>query len=370
MSCSVAILGAGAGGAAAAADLALRGFEVRLWNRNRRTLEPFLRRGAVGYEGALGDGEVRPRLVTDRLGDALAGADVAVVCLPALAHEPVIAELLRQDSVPPLVLDPGHTGGALHFRATFARAGRPLPPLAELSTLTYVARKLRPDVVTVSGVAGRVWLAALPGGELALALARELFPCAAVAPDVLATDLANVNLVLHPPGAVLGAAWVEATRGDYRFYADGTTEAVTRVIAGLDEERLAVARAFGHALPGLADEMAAIGTADAAAASEGDLRRAIANGTANRAIRAPDSLEHRYYREDFAYGLVPFLALAEIAGVEAELARSLLRIGETMLQARLRRDGLDRERLGLAGVDRSGLRAMIVPNRVESEVPK
>ena len=49
-------------------------------------------------------------------------------------------------------------------------------------------------------------------------------------PDVLACDLANVNMVLHVPGAVLGAAWVEATRGDFTFYVQGMTPGVARVM--------------------------------------------------------------------------------------------------------------------------------------------
>ncbi len=39
---SVAIIGAGAGGAAAVAELTLAGHEVRLWNRSAATLEPSL----------------------------------------------------------------------------------------------------------------------------------------------------------------------------------------------------------------------------------------------------------------------------------------------------------------------------------------
>ena len=51
----------------------------------------------------------------------------------------------------PVVLNPGHTGGALEFAETFSRSGRAAPPVVEFSTLTYVARKYRPDGVTVSG---------------------------------------------------------------------------------------------------------------------------------------------------------------------------------------------------------------------------
>lgn len=348
----VAVLGAGAGGAAAAADLTLRGHEVWLWSRSPSTLEPF--RDAVGYAGLLGSGRVRVRVALE-LAEAVAGADVALVCLPALGHEGVAAGLAEARVALPIVLNPGHTGGALHFRRVFALRRAPLPPLAELSTLTYVARKYAPDTVTVSGVAAQVRGACLPGGKRALAAACELYPAVRPEPDVLATSLANVNLVLHPPGAVLGAAWVEGTGGDFLFYAEGVTPGVARVMMALDAERLATAATLGHALPPLHEEMAAIGTADRDAAARGDLAAAVRLGEANRAIKAPDSLVHRYYAEDFGYALVPFLVLAGLVGADVPVAEALLRLGETLLGRDLRTTGLGRARLGIEGLDRDGL---------------
>lgn len=353
------MLGAGAGGAATAAELAGRGLEVRLWSRSEQTIAPFRAAGRVGFRGALGDGAAPLERATTDLAEALAGAEVAVVSMPSVGHEHLGRALAGAGSLPPLVLNPGQTGSALRFRTLFGEAGLAPPPLAELSTLAYVARRHAPGCVTVTGVADRVWAACLPGGEPALEAARELLPAAEPAPDVLATALANVNLVLHPPGAILGAAWVEATQGAFRFYAEGTTPGVARVMAALDRERLAVARALGHELPSLAEEMAAIGTADAAAAARGDLRAAIREGGPNRQIPAPDSLEHRYYREDLGFGVVPFLALAEAAGVAAPVAGALLRLGSTLLGDDLAEEGLNAGRLGIAGLDRDGLRELV-----------
>ncbi|MGH3005318.1 MAG: NAD/NADP octopine/nopaline dehydrogenase family protein [Gaiellaceae bacterium] len=355
---TVAVLGAGAGGAATAADLAARDYRVRLWTRSEQTIAPYRAANSVAFRGVLGDGEVGVACATTDLGHALEGADVAVVSMPSTGHEHV-ARALAAAAPPPLVLNPGQTGSALRFRAIFAEEHAALPPLAELSTLAYVARLHTPGCVTVSGVARCVRAACLPNGEEALDVARELFPAADPVSDVLATALANVNLVLHPPGAILGASWVEATGGAFRFYVDGTTAGVARVMAALDEERLAAARAFGHELPPLADEMASIGTADVGAAARGDLRGAIVNGEANREIRAPDSLEHRYYREDFGFGVVPFLALADAGGVTAPVAEALLRIASTLLGVDLGEAGLNAERLGIAGLDREALRMSV-----------
>src|SRR5438105_6914368 len=101
--------------------------------------------------------------------------------------------------------------------------------------------------------------------------------------------------------------------------------------------------------------MQAIGTVEAAVRDVDDLVGAIAAGEANRRIKAPDSLAHRYYREDFGHGLLPFTVLAAIAGAEVPVAASLLRIGATLMGLDLAAHGRTAERMGIAGLDRDGL---------------
>jgi len=352
---AVAVIGAGAGGAAAVTELTLAGHDVRWWNRSPATIEPFRAAGGVRYEGVFGDGFAAPSRFATELTEALDGADLAMVCLPSLAHEAVALALVAADVKCPVVLNPGHTGGALHVAELFRAAGVSPPPLVELSTLTYIARKPSPDAVRITGAAARLRAACLPGGEMGLELLRVLYPAAIPEGDVLATSLANVNLVLHTPGALLSAAWVEATEGDFRFYVDAMTPGVVRVIETLDDERRAVAASFGHDLPSLGEEMAALGTAVAEHVAAGDTRSAIAEGEANAAIKAPDSLDHRYYAEDFGFGLVPMLELARISGVATPLAHSLVVVGSALLGRDLAADGLTARRLGIVDLDRDGL---------------
>jgi opine dehydrogenase len=379
----IAVLGAGAGGLSCAVELTQRGHRVRLWNRNPATVAVF-RSGVIGYAGVLGEGSVTVDRVTTDLAEALAGADVAVVCLPALAHDALFADLAGLGCAVPVLLNPGHTGGALHLRQVFAARGVPLPPVAELSTLTYVARR-REDLVRITGRAGRVRCGALPGGSAACAAAAELFPgVVSAVPDVLASSLANVNLVLHPPGAILGAAWVESTGGAFTFYVDAMTDGTGRVIDVLDAERRAVAAGFGHDLPSLTSEMALIGTVPPDLAGPGDTVRpvstaaAIRAGEANKSIGAPDSLAHRYYREDFPYAVRPFQVLARIAEVPTPLADALATVASALLGPGaigcgldangrgldangrgLDANGLDADGLGIAGLDRDGLLELV-----------
>ena len=63
---------------------------------------------------------MRPSEIVTDLGDGLDGSDLALVCLPSLAHEPVIVALADAGVRCPIVLNPGHTCGALHAAAVFS----------------------------------------------------------------------------------------------------------------------------------------------------------------------------------------------------------------------------------------------------------
>ncbi|MRX37530.1 NAD/NADP octopine/nopaline dehydrogenase family protein [Aminobacter sp. MDW-2] len=350
----VAVLGAGAGGAASVAELVQAGNDVHFWARSAETLEPHVKLGGVAYEGKLGEGVAKPALITTDLKAAIDGVDVAVVVLPTFSHSAIASALAAAgwSSTRPVVLNPGHTGGALEFAETFSRTGRAAPPVVEFSTLTYVARKYRPDGVTVSGRAKQLKAAALKGGSEVLEIAGKLYPGLTPVADVIASDLSNVNMVLHPPAAVLAAAWVEATGGNFTFYVDAMTPGVARVMKQLDNERLAVARAFGHDLPNLVEEMKLLGTVEADVTDTSDFRAAIAGGEANKRIKGPDSLEYRYYKEDFGHGLLPFLEFAKIAGVETPVAHSLYSLAQIAVGTNYRKGGRTAEAMGIAGMSR------------------
>src|SRR5690606_14870564 len=89
----VAVLGGGAGGAAAVAGLTRAGHTVSYWARSESTLAPFLASGGVAYTGVLGEGVARPRTITSNLGAAIKDCEVALVALPTFSHAPMAKAL-------------------------------------------------------------------------------------------------------------------------------------------------------------------------------------------------------------------------------------------------------------------------------------
>ena len=90
---NVAILGGSNGGYATAADLALAGHRVRLWRRDAAALAPVLKAGAITLVAEERQGAARLDRATTDVGEALEGAEIVVVPLPATSHEDVAARL-------------------------------------------------------------------------------------------------------------------------------------------------------------------------------------------------------------------------------------------------------------------------------------
>jgi opine dehydrogenase len=81
----VAILGAGHGGCAAAADLTARGFEVRLHARREESLTPLRQQGGIQAAGVQ-DGLFPINSLTTNIEEAVTGADIIMLVVPSVAH--------------------------------------------------------------------------------------------------------------------------------------------------------------------------------------------------------------------------------------------------------------------------------------------
>lgn len=99
----IAILGAGAVGKTMAADCALEGKEVRLWDQPRfaRTNFTNIEKTGITLSGAQFSffgyqrkGNVKIALATDDMAKAVRGAGIIIVATVAMAHEDIFRELI------------------------------------------------------------------------------------------------------------------------------------------------------------------------------------------------------------------------------------------------------------------------------------
>lgn len=343
----IAVLGAGNGAHAFAGDLALRGYKVRLYNKFAHEIADLQEARGVNLEGTV-EGYGALELVTTDIAPVVTGADVIFVVVPAIAHAFMAEECaphLRDGQV--ILLNPGRTGGALEFVSVLrALSVQAKVLIAEAQTLLYTCRISGPARVRITSLKRQVPLAAFPASGTAAVLAQvnPLYPQFVAAADVLETGLDNIGAVFHPSTVLLSAARIESGV-PFEFYRD-MTPGVVRFLEVIDAERVAVARAYG-----VKAESACEWLERSYEGIQGNtLYERIQSNTAYRGIQAPRTLDNRYVLEDIPTGLVPILALGELAGVEMPASRGIVNVASALYRRDLQQEGRNAQRLGIAGL--------------------
>jgi opine dehydrogenase len=350
----IAVLGAGNGGCAAAADLTLRGFEVRLFSRSESTIAKIARRGEIELIEAGTSKKAAPYFMSPHLLPVVQGVDLIVVTTPAVGHE-YLARNLAGYLVggQRILLNPGHTGGSLHF-AHMLRESRCAPDirLCETVTLTYICRMPEPARVQIYRRTTNLRCAAFPAQNTAglIKEIQEVFPNVISAANVLETGFSNINAIMHPAGMLGNTGWIEKSGGNFLWYSEGITPSIGRWIDTVDGERLAIVRALGLEPLRFVDVFFQAGLTNAGGRDSGSAYRAIHESEPNETIQSPPSLDHRYIREDVAYGLVPMAEIGKLLGIGTPVMDALITLASTALGVDFRADGLTLEKMGLAGV--------------------
>src|SRR5262249_61131667 len=128
-------------GCAAASDLTKRGYSVRLHARNPERLAPLRAQGGIAARGIV-QGLLPIDLLTSDVAQAVRGADLVMLVVPGVAHAYYARSLAPLiDDATPIFINPGHTGGGLHFLHELRNAGyRGALRSCETVSLTYVTR--------------------------------------------------------------------------------------------------------------------------------------------------------------------------------------------------------------------------------------
>ncbi|AFU02273.1 NAD/NADP-dependent octopine/nopaline dehydrogenase family protein [Nocardia brasiliensis] len=345
-SIKAAVLGAGDAGRALAAVLARAGCEVRLWNRTAAHL--------ADIEDAtltLRDPDactVRLAAVSTDLAAVCSGADLVLVAISAAAHRDLVTAswpALRQAAA--VVLVPGHTGGvlevttALRDRVGWCESALG-PALAEMN-LPFVCRGEGSSTVRIFQYKKDVPLGARQRrhADIARDLLARSFPAVRSVGSIWETSLANVTAVIQPVVALANLARLD--HGDrHRFYAEGVSAAVARIIEASDRERVLLGREVGVRLPtalewfGHTYECTAPSLVDALRAAPG-----------YRSILAPRGTDHRFLDEHVRTGAVPLAALAALVGTPHRQFDAIVTMASAATGRDLYRNGRTLHRMGI-----------------------
>lgn len=350
------VIGAGHGGKAMAAHLALMDFPTALYNRTCDHIDAIQQMGGIHLESYEGGprGFGRLAMATCDIRAAVEFADMIMVVVPSSAHADVarqVAPYLRDGQI--VVLHPGRTCGAIEF-AKVLRDNHCACDVSvvETETFIYASRSDGPAQARIFRIKEAVPLAALPATRTAEALAmiRQAYPQFIDGGNVLQTGLNNMGAIFHPALTLLNSGWIEATHGDYQFYIDGVTPSVARVLDELDRERVTVAASLG-----LRARTAMEWLRLAYDTTGSDLCEAIHNQPGYYGIKAPPTLNHRYIFEDVPMSLVPIASLGQRYGVSVPGMDAIIRLACIIHRTDYWRRGRTIDRLGINNLSVSEL---------------
>ncbi|MBL7162272.1 MAG: NAD/NADP octopine/nopaline dehydrogenase family protein [Anaerolineales bacterium] len=365
-----AVIGAGNGGKAMAAHLAIMGFEVTLYNRTPENIAAIQARGGITLESqdpAGPSGFGRLECVTSDMKVAIENCDIAMVVTPAYAHYNIAREAapyLQTGQI--VVLNPGRTLGAIEFNRVLDEEGCTNGVMvAEAQTFIYASRSDGPAQARIFRIKDAVPLAALPATDTPMVLKKlaSAYPQFIDGGDVLQTGINNIGAIFHPTICIFNAGWIEATKGAFQFYLDGVTPTVARLMEVLDRERVTVASAVGIRAVTAKEWLKMAYNVDGA-----NLYEAIHNQPGYRGINAPPTLSHRYITEDIPMSLVPIASLGNHYGVSVRGMESIIRLACIAHQTDYWRRGRTLERLGIKHLSVSEL-TRYVTGKTKHQMP-
>ncbi len=347
----VAVIGAGNGGCAISAYLSSQGAKVNLCDLFPQYLKDLEENGGIELtlEGVTTHQTLN--MLTTNVPAAIADAKLIMVVTPSFTHKMIAkaaAAALKDDQI--VVLNPGRTGGALEFLNTIREEGcHAKIIIAETQTLIYSCRRTGGAAVEIYGTKKEVDLGTFPANRTqeVLDVLHPYYPQFAPAKNCLQTSLSNIGALFHPTPVLLNVGRIENDERGYRYYIDGITPSVAKLVHQIDLERQAVANAY-HTPVISAEEWL-----KQSYETYGDsLYELIQHNEAYFDIMAPHSIDARYITEDVPMSLVPISELGHIAGVPVPNIDAVIALTSTLFGKDFRAEGRCAKNLGIEGMTR------------------
>lgn len=346
---SIAVIGAGNGGTAIAAYLTSRGAKVRLNDPFPKYLDGLYdeKKIELTCDGVVQ--EVTLDAVTADISKAVSGTKLIMVVTPSFTHKIIakaVAPFLEDGQI--IILNPGRTGGAVEFLEIIKQSGcKKHVIVGEASTLIYSCRRVAPTKVEVYGTKKEVPVATIPSNKVneALDIIQKYYPQFIAAKNCFETSLSNIGALFHPTPMLLNVGRVESDKNGFRYYIDGISPSVAKLVKAIDEERIAVAAAYGVKVLSVEEWM------KASYPTHGeDLYELLQNNDAYKPLKAPNTIQVRYFTEDVPMSLVPISELGKVAGIKTDNIDSVIQLSSSLFSRDFRKEGRNLKNMGLEGL--------------------
>jgi len=346
----VSVLGAGNGGQALSAHLAIKGCEVSLFEhpKFKENIEKINKKGGIELTGKLkGFGKIS--IATTNIKEAIEDTSIIMIVAPSFAQKAFI-ELALPHFVNSqiIVLIPGNFG-SFEIKKILKDNGKDLI-IAETNSLPYACRKIEEGKVNVWGVKSYISIAALPAVDTRsiVKILGDFFPIPLHSvKNSLEISFSNPNMIVHCPTMILNAGRIESTKGNFMFYSEGMTESVCKIMEKMDEERIQIGKKLNLNLVSTLEWLKRTYNLKGKSLYEVISTSPVYSG---HGPDAPGNLNHRYITEDIPHLLVPVASFGRLLGIQAIIIECIITLASAINGVDYFKNGRNLETLGLSGM--------------------
>jgi len=371
----IAVLGGGACAQTFGAELTLAGYRVRLYELPElapETLGEVLKTHKIELGGKQLNfkwfrraGVAKIDVVTTEITEALKGAGLVIVAIPAKGHKAFFEKMIPYlEDGQVISIFPDNFGSLmLKNMMQEKRIGRNVM-IGGWSSMPYGVRMIEPGKLDCIIRIRNLLCDALPNkdGDKFFEILKGIPAFDGTVElkrgdTIIGVDLSNPNPVVHIPGSILNVGAMEVSEmegilgipsGKYSMYKYGMSPAVSRVQLAFYQEERRIADAMGiKIIEHREDQFFWKGSV------MGIEYWVPFADVVLPPIVGPDSVEHRYFTEDIPVGAVVRCHLAKKFGVEVPIIESLIRLGSVVCKRDFLQEGVSLQDLGIEGLDKN-----------------
>jgi len=350
----VAVLGAGNGGHAFCAHLAMDGFKVRLYEapQFKRNVEAIQAKGGIE---AFGDrsGFAKLDVVSTNMEEVVKGADVVIIPVPAFAQDYMVNEYLPYLEQGQIILFSPDNGATIRWYRRLKEKGMEKKvAIAGMACLLYLCKLIGPAQIDIAGVKHEMQVSTMPAKNVKEVVdsLKTMFKGYKSEKNALATTLSNFNHQLHTGPMVLNAGRVES-KMPFKFYWEGHTKSITNVVKMVDQEKLEVGKSLGYNLPSI-EQLFEEYYKGRYSENARDLNEIVTSNLVYRGTIAPSDLTSRFITEDVPYGLVLISSIGKRFDVATPTIDAIIHLASVLNQTDYRKQGVTLEKLGLGDMSK------------------
>ncbi|MEO2190215.1 NAD/NADP octopine/nopaline dehydrogenase family protein [[Clostridium] innocuum] len=360
----VAVVGAGNGGCAIAADMAHRGLDVTLIKTSNAIHDDnftFLQNNGgkmvlkdFGTAGSMNPDELE---IVDKVGiiskvtrdlSVLSSMDIVIIYVQTNFHETIIeriAKFLVDGQI--ILINPGY----LSTTYILKYCGEKDITIVEAQSSFIDGRIMEPGLFKVGFRNVRNPLGVFPSKKIAYAkgkLDKLGFPFHYM-DNVIEAALHNPNLIVHTVGSIMSIPMIDSMKENFCMYHYAFTEHTWNVLEKLDSEKMDILEKLGCERLPYVEACKFRNSLD----NKKDAKDVFFDYAAmpTRA-KGPVNVNSRYITEDVPQGLVMLESLGKSLDVSTPVTTALIEIASAALDRDFRKDGRTPERLGVENIQR------------------